>query len=157
DLRSEELARAHRDVDRVFAFDARLPRYRKGLALLGVALSARQPRPDAVLDLQRNRWSQLLMRFLAPRGWAGFDRHAPRTALTRYLDAAEFLGLGPLPPVLAPHATGVALDAARELLTREGWDGTRPLVLLNPGGGWATKHWPLERFAELGRRLARQT
>src|SRR5664279_3436380 len=104
DVRSADLFAAHRDVSRVVSYDTRLPKYPKGAAVLLAALSLRTRAVPAVLDLQRNRWSLFLTRLLLPGAWAGFDRHAPKTALTRYLDAADALGLGRLTPVLAPHA-----------------------------------------------------
>ncbi|MBK9090829.1 MAG: glycosyltransferase family 9 protein, partial [Holophagales bacterium] len=153
DVRSEALFSAHRDVDGVFAFDTRRGRFRKALALLFVALSLRRRAVPVVLDLQRNRWSAFLIRLLSPGAWMGFDRHAPRTALSRYLEAAEGLGLGRLSPVFASHAKGPLVEAARRRLLSEGWDGEAPLVCLNPAGGWATKQWAIERYVELGRRL----
>jgi ADP-heptose:LPS heptosyltransferase len=153
DVRSAELFAAHRDVDSVLSLDMRRPKIPKGLSMLRIALALRRRRVPAVLDLQRNRWSRFLTRLLAPGAWAAFDRHAPRTALTRYLDAAGMLGLGPLVPVLAPHVRPEPLAEARALLAKAGRDPARPLVCLNPAGGWETKQWPLERYAELGRRL----
>jgi heptosyltransferase-2 len=152
DVRSADLFAAHRDVNRVVSFDARLPKFRKGAAVLRAAFSLRTRPVPAVLDLQRNRWSLFLTRLLSPGAWAGFDRHAPKTALTRYLDAADALGLGRLPPVLAPHARDDVRHAAKERLTSAGWDGG-PLVCLNPAGGWETRQWPLARWVELGKRL----
>ena len=153
DVRSAALFRAHRDVDHVFAFDTRQGRVGKGLSLLRVALDLRRQSVPAFLDLQRNRWSALLIRLVAPAAWIGFDRHAPRTALSRYLEAAEGLGLGALVPVLASHAREELLEAARRRLLSAGWDGRSPLVCLNPAGGWETKQWPLARYGEVGRRL----
>ncbi len=153
DVRSEALFKAHRDVDGVFAFDTRRGRLGKAAALLFVALSLRRRDVPVLLDLQRNRWSAFLTRLLSPGAWIGFDRHAPRTALTRYLEAAEGLGLGRLPPVFAPHAREPLLEAARRRLFSEGWDGESSLVCLNPAGGWATKQWAIERYVDLGRRL----
>lgn len=155
DVRSRELFEAHRDVARVHAFDTRRRRVPKGLALLRVAAALRTRPVPAVLDLQRNRWSRLLTRLLAPRAWAAFDRHAPRSALTRYAEAAEALGLAPGRPVLAPHARGGLVACARERLKSAGWDGASPLVCLNPAGGWETKQWPLDRYVSLGTRLGR--
>lgn len=153
DVRSEALFRAHRDVDDVFAFDTRRERFRKALSLLLVALSLRRRAVPVLLDLQRNRWSGFLIRLVSPGAWIGFDRHAPRTALSRYVEAAEGLGLGRLVPVFAPHAREPFLESARQRLLSAGWDGEAPLVCLNPAGGWATKQWAIERYVELGRRL----
>src|SRR5439155_17698711 len=47
-------------------------------------------------------------------------------------------------------------EEARVRLEAAGRDPSRPLVCLNPAGGWPTKQWPLARFVELGRRLARE-
>ncbi|MFI5120449.1 MAG: glycosyltransferase family 9 protein [Thermoanaerobaculia bacterium] len=152
DVRSKELFEAHRDVDTVFAFETRQRRLPKGLAVLRTAAALRRRAVPAVLDLQRNRWSLFLTRLLVPRARAAFDRHAPLTALRRYLDAAEALGLGRLEPVLAPHAREELLGAARARLAGTGWNGG-PLVCLNPAGGWETKEWPLGRWVELGERL----
>ncbi len=153
DVRSENLFAAHRDVSGVFAFDTWQSKGRKGAELLRIALALRFHRVPAVLDLQRNSWSRLLTRLLRPRAWAAFDRHAPRTALTRYLDAAEKLGLGRLSPVLEPHGRVELIDEARARLADAGRDPSRPLVCLNPAGGWETKQWPIDRYVELGRRL----
>ena len=51
----------------------------------------------------------------------------------------------PLSPALVAegrHALGAA-----------GWNGLRPLVMLHPGAGGATKRWPVEGFAELAGHL----
>ncbi|MFI5182198.1 MAG: glycosyltransferase family 9 protein [Thermoanaerobaculia bacterium] len=154
DIRSESLFAAHRDVDAVHAYDTRRTKWPKAASVLRIALAIRRRGLPVVLDLQRNRWSRLLTRLLVPRAWAAFDRHAPRTALTRYLDAAEKLGLGRLEPLLAPCAKEEPLGKAHAFLETAGRDPSRPLVCLNPAGGWETRQWPLVRYAELGRRLA---
>jgi heptosyltransferase II len=155
DVRSKELFEAHRDVDRVYAFETRQRRVPKGLAVLRTAAALRRRAIPAVLDLQRNRWSRLLTRLLVPGAWAAFDRHAPKSALTRYVEAAHALGLSTGEPVFAPHARPELVLAARARLGSAGWDGASPLVCLNPAGGWETKQWPLERYIGLGQRLDR--
>jgi ADP-heptose:LPS heptosyltransferase len=153
DHRSKELFEAHRDVDGVHAFETRQRRLPKALAVLRTAALLRTRRVPAVLDLQRNRWSRFLTRLLVPGAWAAFDRHAPKSALARYVEAADALGLAPGEPVFRTHARPELVAAARARLAAAGWDGARPLVCLNPAGGWETKQWPLERYVELGRRL----
>jgi ADP-heptose:LPS heptosyltransferase len=153
DVRSRELFAAHRDVDRVYAFETRRPRLLKGLAILRTAAALRVRPVPAVLDLQRNRWSRFLTRLLVPGAWAAFDRHAPKSALARYVEAADALGLAPGDPVFRTHARPGLVAAARARLDDAGWDRKSPLVCLNPAGGWETKQWPLERYVALGRRL----
>jgi heptosyltransferase-2 len=153
DVRSRELFQAHRDVDGVYAFETRQQRLPKGLAVLRTAAALRTSPVPAVLDLQRNRWSRFLTRLLVPRAWAAFDRHAPKSALARYVEAADALGLSPGEPVFAPHARPDLVAAARARLGAAGWDGAAPLVCLNPAGGWETKQWLLERYVALGRQL----
>jgi ADP-heptose:LPS heptosyltransferase len=153
DLRSQELFEAHRDVDRVYAFETRQSRFPKGLAVLRTAAALRLRPVPAVLDLQRNRWSRFLTRLLVPGAWAAFDRHAPKSALARYVEAAEALGLASGAPEFRTHARPQLVAAARERLAAAGWDGGSPLVVLNPAGGWETKQWPLDRYVALGRRL----
>jgi heptosyltransferase II len=153
DVRSKQLFEAHRDVDGVYAFETRQRRLPKGLAVLRTAAALRRRAVPAVLDLQRNRWSRLLTRLLVPGAWAAFDRHAPESALTRYVGAADALGLAPGEPVFAPHARPHLVAAARARLVSAGWNSGCPLVCLNPAGGWETKQWPLERWVELGKRL----
>jgi heptosyltransferase-1 len=55
-------------------------------------------------------------------------------------------------------ACGVALELAAVALPRVGWAEvwaereaalTRPLCVLGAGGGWAAKHWPVERYGAL--------
>lgn len=62
---------------------------------------------------------------------------------------------GPMEPRLAVPAA--ARDAARALLARSGWDGSRPLVAIAPGAAYGgAKRWPPERFAELATTLEDQ-
>ena len=150
----DELLGAHRDVDAVFVHRAGPGRVSRALALLSLARRMRRPRVDAVVDLQRSRDTRLLTWLLSPRAFAAFDRFAPRHGLDRYLEAAgRALGLEPLPRVLERRVTPDALEAGDALLASRGRDASRRLVCLNPAGGWPTKQWPLERYAELGKRL----
>ena len=60
---------------------------------------------------------------------------------------AEGASREPIPVAEAIVAQG------RHALTDAGWRGVRPLVLLHPGAGGATKRWAVEGFAELARHL----
>lgn len=127
---------------------------------------------DALLDLHRNNRSALLRLLVrGPRRrvvWSKrpfFDNLAVRLRLRpyraamtiseRYHLAAEQLVESSLPRgemklwVSAAHQSEA--DAA---LAAAGVDLSRPIAALSPGGTAATKLWPIERFAELARRIA---
>jgi ADP-heptose:LPS heptosyltransferase len=150
------LFEARTDVDRVYRLDQRSSLAAKLLDGAPLAAALSRPRADAILDLQRSRLTRVLTRLARPRGWVAFDRFAPESALARYRAAAEWVGLGPLEPVFAARIAAGAREPARALLDAAGRDPARPLVCLNPAGGWITKQWPLGRFAELGRALVRE-
>jgi lipopolysaccharide heptosyltransferase II len=148
------LFEARADVDDVLTLDARSARARRLADALRLGGRLRRPRADAVIDLQRSRLSRFLTLLARPRGWVAFDRFAPLPGLSRYLDAVDHVGLGRLEPVYAARPKPSCAAKARALLASAGRDPSRPLVCLNPAGGWPTKQWPLERYAELGARLA---
>jgi ADP-heptose:LPS heptosyltransferase len=154
DVRSASIFEARLEPERVWSIDTRIPPSPRVAAYARLAWELRRGPPiDAVIDLQRSRWSRALTAMLRPPAWCGFDRFAPRSALTRYLEAIAWLGLGRLEPRYAP-ALRPGLEARVDRLLRDaGWDGARPLVGLNPAGSWATKHWPIERYITLGQRL----
>lgn len=104
------------------------------------------------LDLQRLRATRALARLLRPAAWCAFDRYAPRPALERYCQAAEWLGLRAVPRFNFPIRDGLA-QRADALLRAAGHQLPRPLVCLNPAGGWPTKQWPAEQYIALGRLL----
>jgi heptosyltransferase II len=154
DVRSAALFAARSDVSRVHAFDARARRIGRALSVFRVARAIREEPLDALLDLQRSSLSLSINRRVKPPAWVSFDRFAPKNGLTRYLDAVEWVGLGALPPLFEPRIKPGPVARARALLADSGLSETRPLVCLNPAGGWETKQWALARWIELGRQLA---
>jgi heptosyltransferase-2 len=144
---------ARTDVDEVFLVDPNAARLERLSQIAPLVTRLRRPRTDVVLDLQRSRLSRLVTRLANPRAWASFDRFAPETGLVRYRAAAETAGLGFLTPAFVSRTRPPRVEAARALLSEAGREPSRPLVCLNPAGGWPTKQWALARYAELGRRL----
>jgi ADP-heptose:LPS heptosyltransferase len=111
--------------------------------LLAPRLLAR--RYDVVLDLQNNRVSGAIRRLARPRAWAQFDRESPvaageRTRLT--IEAAGF----PLPRVEADLPLRDP-DLGLDVLRHAKWDSARDLVVLSPGGAFASRNWPIDRYA----------
>lgn len=128
--------------------------------LAGTPLQGR--RFDLVIDTQRRVKTTLLLRRIPHRlfvsGAAGYllsDRRPPRgharpaAMIRQMLDLLELATGRPAVPAVAPLADAMAEALARELLP-----GASRLVGLVPGAGGRDKCWPLERYLELGRRLA---
>lgn len=74
-------------------------------------------------------------------------------AIERYLDVIAPLGVGEVSRVPRLRARAEDHAAVEEYLKKERAVVSGPLVGLFPGAGHASRRWPLERFAELARRL----
>jgi heptosyltransferase I len=139
----------------------------------GRALAAlralRAARYDAALDFQGLWKSAAWARLSGARrvvGWEPGSRREPSSALLvgervaragggHVIDknlgllrplGIEAVGLREFPLPFSAGAVARADDLLRET-------GGEALVVLNPGGGWASKLWPPERFGELARGL----
>src|SRR5919201_3726456 len=131
----------------------------------------RQTRYDVVVDLQRTLRSCLLYHgLLAQRKLACTKRTLRRALLVHlgwytlramtpvpelYRAPLRCLGItAPLPP-LEMHLTAESQEAVRAYLHQELPEGlARPLLAVAPGARWATKRWPVERFAAAAQALA---
>ena len=71
-------------------------------------------------------------------------------AIDRYLWLGKMLGLDNSPPDLRIYLSPETEVRAVQLLARH---GLKEFAVLAPGTMWETKHWPPERFAEVGRLL----
>ncbi len=139
--------------------DAVVPFSRKDGASRAAALAAVKGRFDLAIDLQNKLWSHRVARAAAPRrlrfvrrtvlealgSLVGHDSVLDTTHATAlYAQAAEVPAAGPLHLALAPEA-----QARAAALLPEG----APWVGLAPGAAWATKRWPVARFAALATSL----
>jgi ADP-heptose:LPS heptosyltransferase len=145
---------------------------RKGFALgkaLATVRALRAERYDAALDFQGLWKSAAWARLSGARrviGWESGSRREPASALLigerveragdgHVIDknlallrplGIEAVGLREFPFPLSTEAVARA-DAALAGL------GDGGIAVLNPGGGWASKLWPAERFGELAKGL----
>jgi ADP-heptose:LPS heptosyltransferase len=101
-------------------------------------------RYDVVLDLQNNRVSRTIRRALRPRAWASFDRCSPISAGERTRQTIARAGF-PLTRVDASLPL-VRPDAGDGVLRDAGYDFSRELIVLSPGGALATRNWPIDRY-----------
>ena len=71
-----------------------------------------------------------------------------------YLDLIHSLGLKISPPMISLPLTEEEKESAKEFLLSLSIGLNRPLVVLNPGAAYGqAKRWPLEKFAELAKKL----
>jgi ADP-heptose:LPS heptosyltransferase len=78
-------------------------------------------------------------------------------AVDRYLGVLAPLGIKDAPRVPKLRTRAEDDAAIERLLKKEKADTGVPLVGLFPGAGHPSRRWPLERFAELAGKLARET
>ena len=154
------------NVDEVIAL-------REGEGPLSYARRLRAARPSAVLDLHgkiRSRilrallpgipkvvWHKRDFRDTLPVKLALRPYHASMPFADRYHAAVEQLVGRSLPRGKLQYFLGPDdVDAADAVLRAAGIGPGRPLLGLSPGANWATKRWPVERFAGLARRALAQ-
>jgi len=84
-------------------------------------------------------------------------RRLDKKVLSQTVQRFVALGLerdAPLPPAIPEPRLRIDEDNRRRLLDVHGLDTGKPIVALMPGAEYGpAKRWPLERFAELGKRL----
>ena len=108
---------------------------------------------DVVIDLQRNKMSRLVRRFLKPLAWSEIERFSATSAGEKYKKGIEAIGLCSI-----NLNTGLQLnnpDAGKIKLMNAGWNSSNMLVVLNPAGAFSTRNWQIEnyvKYAELWRK-----
>jgi predicted lipopolysaccharide heptosyltransferase III len=123
----------------------------------------RRKRFDLVIDLFGNPRSAILTLLSGAPHRVGFAFRGRRHCYTLQvppaggevhevdfnLDALRALGVPVVTTRPRIHIPAPAGQRARDWLARQEGQKERPLIGLNPGGGWAIKRWPPERFAVL--------
>ncbi|MCH8326586.1 MAG: glycosyltransferase family 9 protein [Bacteroidetes bacterium] len=105
---------------------------------------------DIVIDLQRNKLSRLVRKFIDPEAWSEIERFSETSAGDKYQKGIEAVGLGPI-----NLNTGLLLkkkDAGSNKLINAGWDSSKKIVVLNPAGAFSTRNWQIDnyiKYAEL--------
>ncbi len=147
------------DVARVIEF----PRRNVARGFWTFLRALRQERYDAIVDLQG-----LLKSAVVARLARGKQRVGPawaREGAPRFYDAQPARSAGPRLHAVQEAMAVVALvapgpDAAPEprldFAEAESDGSPGPHVAFAPFSRWDTKDWPVEKFAELGRRLAKE-
>lgn len=106
---------------------------------------------DAVLDLQNNKISRIIRRFLRPKSWASFDVYSPIAAGERTKKTIEALWQWRIFP-----ETGLIESFNRssgaELLHQAGHRQGHEIVILNPAGFCESRNWPLSNYVAFARK-----
>jgi ADP-heptose:LPS heptosyltransferase len=142
----------------------------RGGAAWATLRALRQRRYDVALDFQGLWKSAAWARLSGARRVMGYARGGRREPLSALLAHERALLPTDLPHVIDKNLAllrllGIEAVGAREFpLPPSGAEAARveaalgasrlhDFVILNPGGGWASKLWPLESFGELARGL----
>jgi ADP-heptose:LPS heptosyltransferase len=127
---------------------------------------------DLTLDPQGLIKSSLLAWFSGARTRVGFDYSHGRelapmlanrrvTRSQRHMVDTYLEVLSPWSPTSAGQAKFqmpiyAAVANVKEILRTSSFDGHEPFACISPGAGWATKLWPVDRFASVARYLHAQ-
>lgn len=142
-------------------------------ALFAKARARRNERPDLAIDLQGDLRALWLMSATGARARVGYANTGSAALLTAVVDLDEDVNfveqnhravetaLGrPVPRKpfrwLANDRRARGRARLEEAFAAQGLVASGPVVGLHPGAGRKIKEWPIERFIELGRRLARE-
>jgi lipopolysaccharide heptosyltransferase II len=162
----QDVLRAHPCIDRLILCDNRQP-FAQTLRLL------RQTRYDVVLDLHRTLRSRLICQGLSATLKLAYNKRVLRRQLLVHLGWNTLRAMTPVPELYAAplrwlgidaqlpapdmHLAAGSQDAMRQYLAQACPAAAgRPLLALAPGARWATKRWPVERFATVGQALLEQ-
>jgi len=154
-------------LDEIIPYDYSAPSLLEQARIIGVL---RRKRLDIFIDLFSNPRSALLARFSgAPmrigknvpgRGrWYTHrisDDEKPKTAVEfhyRYLEPLDVTNKVWRTEIFLSNEERIS---ARRLIERYGFDLTRPVIGLHPGGTWPSKIWPARNFANLANRLSEE-
>ena len=166
--RAADVLAGHPAIDHLF----RLPRgwLKQPAAVLGLRRELRAFRPDVCIDMQgllksgAVSWLSGAARRIGParpvsreHAWLAYTHPVLPTAahvVERNCQLLAALG------VAVPEPRFAMPDWPVSRLRMRQWLATlrlpRPPVVLNPGAGWASKLWPVERFAATARSLHRR-
>ena len=106
-------------------------------------------RYEVIIDLQNNIVSRIVRKTLRPAAWSEFDRFSKMAAGERTRLTIEAIGLGACR--MDNHFRLKDENRGPELLKKNGWNGTDPLVVLNPAGFVATRNWSLPNYVQFAR------
>lgn len=104
-------------------------------------------RYDAVVDLQNNKISTWVRKFIRAKAWAEFDKYSSVSAALRTKATLESVGFRQLH---TDTRFAVALDP-QKLLEQNGWKNGHSLVVLNPAGAFPSRHWPIDFYTSFAK------
>ena len=164
----------HPQVAGVISFDAK--RKNNPFYLLGFYRELRKQKFGAVLDLFGNPRTAQMAYWSGAKTRVGFERRGRswaynviakpssdplpsgrRKVTEAYLDQLRALGIS----TNGSYQTSLQVsenekEHVRKLFDRAGIKQGQKVAAITPGASWPAKHWPLERFIELGHWLKRE-
>jgi ADP-heptose:LPS heptosyltransferase len=111
-------------------------------------------RYQLIADLQNNSVSRLVTSCLRCRKLARFDRFSPEPAGERTAGTLASLGFESIEPDYRLDFRSP--DTAVQKLRASGWRDGQSIVIINPGGFFVTRNWPLAHYFEFCNLWTRQ-
>jgi lipopolysaccharide heptosyltransferase II len=145
------LLRSVRLFNRVLEFPSNSNRATRLMNAVRFGMLARSQHYDVVIDLQRNRISRMVRQAASCPAWSEFDRFGPLPAAERTLSAIHDAGFNNVVPSHAFTINETLRVQAESLLSANGYQFEKRLVVLNPAGLWKTRNWPLNNYLTLAR------
>lgn len=108
-------------------------------------------RYDVVLDLQNNKVSRLARMLTRAKCWTEFDKFSPVYGGERYRQTINSSGIASIHMYQKLNLINKKLGL--EKLTTSGWKNSDTLIVVNPGGAFSTRHWPVENYVALCHQL----
>jgi lipopolysaccharide heptosyltransferase II len=162
----QDLLRAHPCINRLILFNAQQ-------SLWHTLRRLRQTRYDVVLDLHRTLRSRMICQGLSAPLTLAYHKRVLRRQLLVRLGWNTLGDMTPVPELYAAPLRRLGIDTELSAPTMQLEPGSRdamrqhlaqafpavagrPLLALAPGARWATKRWPVERFATVAQTLGKR-
>ncbi|NUM82255.1 glycosyltransferase family 9 protein [bacterium] len=148
---NEELPEGVMIFNQIFGMHFSNLAVKKLIETLQWGLKIRRHKYDVIIDLQRNRISRLIRRIAGPSSWGEFDRFSPNPAGVRVLETFKRIGFAELELNFKIPVTVHLLNQGKNLLIKNGWNGSEKLIILNPAGLFETRNWPIQNYIQLSK------
>ncbi|MCC6865211.1 MAG: glycosyltransferase family 9 protein [Ignavibacteria bacterium] len=131
-------------------YSGKLSRYK---SIFKISAVLRRMKYDKIIDLQNNRYSRLVRKITGVKDFSEFDNYAPKPHSIRVLETFDRAGFKEVLNLCKPQLSFDTLHKGETILKKNGWDGIRKIILINPAGLYETRRWGDENYFALAQKL----